>query len=255
MQRAFFAEETAQISGFLQKLDARVKLVGIGALILAAVSVHRLSALCALLLSAVLLALTSHIALRLLATRIWIAVLLFTGTIAFPAIFLTPGATLYRLPVFEWAVSYQGLRSAAFLILRAETAATLSVLLILCTLWTHLLRALRFFRLPVILVVIVGMTYRYIFLLLQTARDMFEAREARLVGTLQPSDRRRLAAASAGVLLGKSLQLSGDVHMAMQARGFRGEVHILDDPQMRLQDWFPLAAFAGTACAAIWWGR
>jgi energy-coupling factor transporter transmembrane protein EcfT len=84
---------------------------------------------------------------------------------------------------------------------------------------------------------------------------MFEAREARLVGTLQPSDRRRLAAASAGVLLGKSLQLSGDVHMAMQARGFRGEVHILDDPQMRLQDWFPLAAFAGAACAAVWWGR
>jgi cobalt/nickel transport system permease protein len=255
MQRAFFAEETAQVSGFLQKLDARVKLVGIGALILAAISVHRLSALCALLLAAVLLALTSHISLGILAKRIWIAVLLFTGTIAFPAIFLTPGATLYRLPVLEWAVSYQGLRSAAFLILRAETAATLSVLLILCTLWTHLLRALRFFRLPVILVVIVGMTYRYIFLLLQTARDMFEAREARLVGTLQPSDRRRLAAASAGVLLGKSLQLSGDVHMAMQARGFRGEVHMLEDPQMRLQDWFPLAAFAGTACAAIWWGR
>jgi cobalt/nickel transport system permease protein len=255
MQRAFFAEETAQADGFLQKLDARVKLVGLGALILAAISVHRLSALFALLVAAVLLALVSHISLRVLATRIWIAVLLFTGTIALPALFLTPGTTLYQLPILDWAVSYQGLRSAAFLILRAETAATFSVLLILCTLWIQLLHALRFFRLPAILVVIAGMTYRYIFLLLQTARDMFEAREARLVGTLQPSDRRRLAAASAGVLLGKTLQLSSDVHLAMQARGFRGEVHILDDPQMRLQDWLPLAAFATAACAAIWWGR
>jgi cobalt/nickel transport system permease protein len=254
-QRAFLAEEMAQAGGFLQRMDARVKLVGIGALIFAVISVHRLTALCALLLAAVLLALLSHIPIRILATGIWVSVLLFTGVIALPAIFLTPGVAVYRLPVFEWSISYQGLRSAAFLVLRAETAATLSILLILCTLWTHLLRALRFFRLPVIMIVIVGMTYRYIFLLLQTARDMFEAREARLVGTLQPSDRRRLAAASAGVLLGKSLQLSGDVHMAMQARGFRGEVHILDDPQMRLHDWLPLAVFATSACAAIWWGR
>ena len=94
----------------------------------------------------------------------------------------------------DWAVSSQGLRSAAFLILRAETAGTLAVLLILCTLWTQLLRALRFFRVPAILVVIVGMTYRYIFLLVQTAQDMFEAREARLIGILEPADRRRLAA-------------------------------------------------------------
>ncbi len=99
------------------------------------------------------------------------------------------------------------------------------------------------------------MTYRYIFLLLQTARDMFEAREVRLVGVLPPSDSRRLAAASAGVLLGKSLQLIGDVHLAMQARGFRGEVHLLEDPKMRLFDWLPLAAFAGVAFAALWWGR
>jgi energy-coupling factor transporter transmembrane protein EcfT len=56
-------------------------------------------------------------------------------------------------------------------------------------------------------------------------------------------------------LLGKSLQLSGDVHLAMQARGFRGEVHLLDSAQMRPRDWFPLAAFTGAACAAIWWGR
>jgi energy-coupling factor transporter transmembrane protein EcfT len=99
------------------------------------------------------------------------------------------------------------------------------------------------------------MTYRYIFLFVQTAQDMFEAREARLVGALQPSDRRRLAAASAGLLLGKSIQLSGEVHMAMQARGFRGDVHLLDDPSMRSKDWLGLAAFSGIAFAAMWLGR
>jgi len=61
---------------------------------------------------------------------------------------------------------------------------------------------------------------------------MFESREARLVGTLEGPERRRLAGATAGVLLDKSMQLSADVHLAMQARGFRGDVRLLEDPRL-----------------------
>ena len=68
------------------------------------------------------------------------------------------------------------------LVARVETAATLSVLLILCTPWSHVLKALRVLRVPVVFVVILGMTYRYILLLLQSAHDMFESRRSRMVG-------------------------------------------------------------------------
>jgi energy-coupling factor transporter transmembrane protein EcfT len=129
------------------------------------------------------------------------------------------------------------------------------MLLILTTLWTRLLRAMRYFRAPVVVVAILGMTYRYMFLFLATARDMFESRESRMVGVLEPADRRRLAAASAGVLLGKTLQVSGEVHLAMQARGFRGEIRLLDELQMRPNDWLRLAAFVGAATLAVWLGR
>jgi len=192
---------------------------------------------------------------RLLTARVWLAVLAFTGAIALPAIFLTPGAALWRVPLVGWPVTPQGLRSAGFLILRAETAATLSMLLVLTTLWTRLLHSLRYFRAPVVIVAILGMSYRYMFLFLATARDMFESRESRIVGVLAPADRRRLAAASAGVLLGKTLQVSGEVHMAMQARGFRGEIRLLDELQMRPNDWLRLAAFVGAATLAVWLGR
>lgn len=255
LQHALFAEETAQYPGLLQGLDARVKLIGILLLIFAAVALHRLSILAVLLATAVVLAFVSRIPVRLLATKVWIAVLALTGAIALPAIFLTPGETIYHLPVLGWPISHQGLRSAAFLILRAETAATFAGLLIHCTRWAQLLRALRWFRVPAIAVAIVGMTYRYVFLLAQTAEAMFEAREARLIGVLEPADRRRLAAASAGLLLNKSIQLSGEVHLAMQARGFRGEVHLLEDPTIRPKDWVGLAAFASLACAVMWLGR
>ncbi len=183
------------------------------------------------------------------------AVLAFTGLIALPAVFLVPGQTLFRIPLLQWSVTSQGLTSAAFLVMRAETAATLSFLLVLCTPWNHLLRALRFFRIPTVLIVILQMTYRYIFLLLRTAQDMFESRQMRLVGYLPPSEQRRLAAGTVGVLLDKTLQLSTDVHSAMQARGFRGDVRLLDDLQMTLRDWLQLSAFAAVACIAMWLGR
>jgi len=255
MQHTLFAEDMAAAPGLLQRVDPRVKLIGIGALIVAAIAVRRLPALVSIFLVAVLLAVLSHIPVRILATRVWIAVAAFTGAIALPAVFFTPGQIVYRLPLLDWPVTQQGLKAAAFLILRAETAATLSVLLILTTLWTHLLAALRSVRLPAVLVVILGITYRYMFLFLQTARDMFESRESRLVGVLAPSDRRRLAAASAGVLLGKSLHLSGEVHTAMQARGFRGQIRLLQEREMGWNNWLRAAGFVAVAAIAVWLGR
>ena len=116
-----------------------------------------------------------------------------------------------------------------FLIMRAQTAATLSVLLVLCTPWSKVLKALRVLRLPTVLVVILGMTHRYIFLLLRSAHDMFKSRRSRTVGRLDGQEQRRAMTAGAGVLMSKTLQLSGDVYLAMRSRGFQGEVYLLDE--------------------------
>lgn len=255
IQEALVAEETARSHGLLQNIDARVKLAGIGALIIGAIAVHRLWVLLALFSLIVLLALLSRVSLKFLAARVWISVLAFTGLIALPAAFLVPGQIVFRIPALQWTITSQGLTSAALLTLRAETAATLSLLLVLCTPWNHLLRALRFFRVSAVVVVITEMTYRYIFLLLRTAQDMFESRQIRLIGFLEPVEQRRLAAGTVGVLLDKTLQLSNDVHSAMQARGFRGDVRLLDDLRMTLSDWFQLTAFVVIACITIWFGR
>jgi cobalt/nickel transport system permease protein len=255
MERALYAEELAKADGLLQRLDPRVKLVGLLALVVAAALAHNILVILGLFAVAILLAVLSHVPIRTLATRVWISALLFTGLIALPAIFITPGQVVYRLPVLGWPVSAQGLGAATYLITRVETAATLALLLILCTPWAHVLKAMRVLRVPVVFVVILGMTYRYIFLMLQIAQDMFESRQSRMVGTLDGPERRRLAAASVGVLLGKSVQLSSDVYMAMVSRGYRGEVYTLDDFTMDTRDWVALAALLAIAAAAFWLGR
>jgi cobalt/nickel transport system permease protein len=254
MERALYAEELAKIDGLLQRLDPRVKLIGLLALIVAAALSRNILVILGLFATAILLALLSRVPIRTLATRVWLSALLFTGLLALPAIFITPGRVLYRLPLLGWPVTAQGLGAASYLITRVETAATFALLLILCTPWTYVLKALRVLRVPVVFIVILGMTYRYIFLMLQTARDMFESRQSRMVGTLEGVDRRRLASASVGVLLGKSFQLSNEVYLAMLSRGFRGEVYTLDEFQMRARDWTALAGFVALAALAFWLG-
>ena len=255
MERALYAEELAKADGLLQRLDPRVKVVGLLLLIIAAALARNIAVILALFAFAVALALLSRVSLRTLATRVWVGALVFTGILALPAIFITPGQALARVPLLGWPITAQGLGAAAYLITRVETATTYSLLLILCTPWAHVLKALRVLRVPVVFVVILGMTYRYIFLMLQTAQDMFESRQSRMVGTLEGADRRRLAGASVGVLLSKSIQLSSDVYIAMLSRGYRGEVYTLDDFQMRGRDWVALAVFAGAAALAFWLGR
>jgi cobalt/nickel transport system permease protein len=249
------AEDLARTDGLLQNLDPRVKLVGILAWIVAAVTSRSLWVILGLFGGAVILAVLSGVSLWMIGNRVWIPVLIFTGCISLPALFITPGRAMVRLPVLRWPVSAQGMRAAAYLLGRAETGAMLAVLLALCTPWNHVLKSFRVFKVPVVIVVILGMTYRYIILLLQTARDMFESRQSRMVGRLKGMDRRHIIAASVGVLLSKSFETSEEVYGAMQSRGFRGEVQTMDSFRARSGDAVALAAFWAVAGAAFWLGR
>jgi len=255
MERALYAEELAKSDGLLQRLDPRIKLVGMLALVVASAMAHKLWVIGALFAVAVGVAVISRVTLGNLAKRVWLPILLFTGVIALPAPFIIPGREIWRLPGPGWRVTAQGLASACYLVARVETAATLSVLLVLCTPWSHVLKALRVLRVPVVFVVILGMTYRYVLLLLQTAHDMFDSRRSRMVGDLEAAERRRVAASSAGVLMSKSLQLSGDVYSAMLSRGFHGEVFLLDDFRTSALDWLMLAVFVVVATGGFYFGR
>lgn len=255
MECAFYAEELAKKDGLLQRLDPRVKVIGMMLLLIDAALARNLFVIVGIFGVGLTLALLSRVPIRTLVTRAWLGALLFTGVIALPSIFITPGRVFYHLPLLNWPVTAQGLQSALYLITRVETAVTLSLLLVLCTLWTHVLKALSVLGVPVVFIVILGMTYRYIFLMLQTARDMFESRQSRMIGVMDGPARRRLAAASAGVLLTKSFHLSSEVYLAMQSRGFRGEVDTLDDFTMRRSDWFALTLFVMLALLLFWLGR
>lgn len=255
MERASAADTHAAAAGWLQRVDPRVKLSGFGALIAAVALARRTDVLAGLLAAGVVLTLTSRLPVSAMISGVWMATLGFAAALALPALVLTPGRTVATLPLIGWTVTAQGITTAGYLVLRTAATTTFAFLLVFSTRWAHVLKALRAFRVPVVVVVVLGMTYRYILLMLDAAHDMFVARRSRSVGRLAGADRRRLLTQSTGVLLSKSLQLSGEVFLAMQARGYRGEVYLLDEFTMTRADWLALALFAAAASAAVWAGR
>jgi cobalt/nickel transport system permease protein len=239
LERALFSEEQARLPGLLQGIDPRAK-VGAALALLLAVGLARHPAVVAgVCVLAVVLAGFSRLSLLPYAKRVWLGIPLFSGLVALPSLFMLPGRPLLTLvdsPSFALAISDNGLASALMLILRVGASVSVALLLVFTTPWTELLRAVRVLRLPESFVVVLGMTYRYLFLFLHAANSLFLSRASRTVGVTSGGEQRRWAAGAAGSLMGHSLKMSGDVMMAMRARGFDGEIRTAGLPALRDED-------------------
>lgn len=255
LSKALISERAASQSGLMQGLDPRVRVVGILVLAISLILCHKLVVIAGVMLLAVAIAIASRLSVWTLATRVWLLVLGFTGFIALPALFVTPGRPIFTVPGIPFSISAPGLKTAVLLVLRVETAATLTAVLVLCTPWTHILKALRCLRLPAEIVTMLAMTHRYVFLLIETANQMFESRQSRTVGRLAGPDQRRMTSRTAGVLLSKSVELSHEVYLAMLSRGFDGEIRILHEFRFQPRDYLGLTAFIAAGCLAVWIGR
>ena len=254
LEQSLFADSIARQDGLLQSLDARLKLISLLLLLIAVSFSHNLWVIVGLYLITPILAVGSHIPLRLFIQRIWIAVLLFTGLVALPGIFITPGPVLITL----WpgiAITRTGSLSAVFLILRAATSVSLATLLVLSTRWNTVLKTLGVLHLPDVIVLTLGMTYRYIHLLLHATNDMFLSRKSRILRRLSPVEERGLVSAMGGALLSKSLQISSDVYLAMQSRGFRYYPKTMDTFQFSRKDILASIIVIIITSAALWLGR
>jgi cobalt/nickel transport system permease protein len=254
LEQSVFAEQTARQLGLLQGLDARLKILSALLLLLAVGLSRNLLVILGLYFLVLVLAFFSKIPLTFFVKRAWLFIPFFTGMLALPALFITPGPLMVRLPL-GLVITRTGLATALFLLLRVGTSVSVAALLVLTTLWNSALKALGVLRVPAVIILILGMTYRYIHLLLHLTNDMFLSRKSRLLRRMTGSEERRLIGATSGTLLNKSLQMSGEVYLAMQSRGFRNYPRTLDTFQMRNIDWLSAFLVVATVAAAIWLGK
>jgi cobalt ECF transporter T component CbiQ len=254
LEQSLFAENIARQPGMLQGLDPRLKIIAVLMLLLAVSLSHSLWIIAALYFLTLGMAFLSKVPLRFFIKRVWLFIPFFTGIIALPALFIVPGTAWVHLPLGV-VITTTGVQTALFLLLRVGTSVSIGVLLILTTPWNSVLKALGVLHLPAVIILMLGMTYRYIHLLLNITNDMFLARKSRLLRPLTGVEDRHLLGATSGALLSKSLQVSSEVYLAMQSRGFREYPRTIDVFEMHPEDWTAGVIVTLITLAAIWLGR
>ena len=257
IERAVFTEEHARRRGWLQGIDPRAKLGMFLALILAASLANNVLILAALYLVTLGAAYASQMPLDFFIKRVWLGIPFFAGIVIIPSIFLLPGPRLFDLPIgpIHLGASIPGLIGAVIFVARVGVSVSLAVLLVLSTPWADLLKSLQAVGVPQVFILLLSMTYRYIFLFLHTVNSMFEARKSRTVGRTQGSEHRRWISGSMGSLMNRSFKMSNDVYAAMAARGFTGQIRTYSAYCMTPADWLALLVSVCIAVAAILAGR
>jgi cobalt ECF transporter T component CbiQ len=244
-------EDLCRAPGLFQGLDPRVKVITLLFFIILVGLARDLRILLLIFILAFLCIMLSKVPQVVFLKRLFIFIPIFTAVIAIPALFITPGDPLLSL-AGKTVITQQGARTAGFLIMRVVDSLSLALLLVLTTPWTKLLAALRWLRLPSLIVAVLGMTYRYIFLLLHTTNAMFLARRSRSIGGFSGGENRRWLGRALVTSMMKSQYLSEEVYLAMLSRGYQGEVYSLTDFTMRRRDYLWMAFSAVAAITIIW---
>ncbi len=149
------------------------------------------------------------------------------------------GRTLVILPFIvlaSLAVPWKGYAGLGILFVRAILCLMLLILLTNTTRFVELLRGLRKFGCPQILVMNLGFLYRYLFVLTEEAMRMKQARDCRRVEKAPVRGELKLLSSMLGTLLIRSFERAERMHAAMLSRGYAGDFPVVSPKRVSWHD-------------------
>lgn len=165
---------------------------------------------------------------------------------ALPLLFTADGPPLAVWRIFgqSLTLTITGAERLSSIMVKSWLSVQVGVLLVSSTPFPHLLAALRALHLPRLLVAIVGLMWRYLFVLSDEALRLLRARAAR---SGAPDGRRRVGGSvvwrahvtggMAGNLFLRAFDRADRIYAAMLARGYDGEIHTLPFLPLTAGDW------------------
>jgi len=148
----------------------------------------------------------------------------------FIALFFGYGQALaeVNMPLFTWTIYKNGITIAVITFFRVEASLSCLYFLVLTTSITDIFITLRRFRVPRVVVELALLIYRYLFVFLEVSMKMNTAQKLRL-GNSGVKKRIRSIALIAGNLFVRTLEQGERTFIAMNARGYDGNIRVLED--------------------------
>lgn len=134
---------------------------------------------------------------------------------------------------YTWASTIGWLR--CFTIIGKFIVTMLALMtLVSTTRFNNLLTSLQQLGFPDLLVIQLGFLYRYIFVLIDRAHHILQARAGRKLRNLGFTNELKTSTSMLGSLLIRSIDTAENINIAMQARGFNGKWHT--SSEMKIKD-------------------
>ena len=156
---------------------------------------------------------------------------------AVPILFTLPGDPLVTFPIGPWSLSISaaGVERFISIAIKSWLSVQMAIVLAGATRFPDLLSAMRAVHVPKLLVAVIGLMWRYLFVLADEAMRLMRARDARSghpMGNPYPTGgtlgwRARVTGGMAGNLFMRSFDRGERIYAAMAARGYDGEVRSL----------------------------
>jgi len=216
LRAVFTAEQIAANDGFLQRRDPRVTLISIAGFALAVMISRRVSVTVCFALLTIMLARLSAVPLRQLAARSAVVPLI-SALIVLPQTIIMPGETL--LSFTGVTITVAGVEYVILFTLRVGVGIGLLSLIVLTTPFSAVIAAMRSLHIPVVLVWVIAITYRYLFLFFDELQRLVLARNSRTTGRTRLRGAWRDAHRLVGSFLLRTLNRGERVGRGMRARG------------------------------------
>ena len=180
---------------------------------------------------------------------------------ALPVLATVKGLPLLILPVGPWTltITQEGVERLAGIAAKSWISVQMAIVLASSTPFPDLLLAMRAVKIPRLLVAILGLMWRYLFVMADEALRLMRAREARSGRPDQPGTRvggslawrARVTGGMAGNLFLRSFERADRIYAAMASRGYDGEVRTFPLPPVTLAQWSTLGLGLGVLALLV----
>lgn len=177
------------------------------------------------------------------------------GLAALPLVFTTPGQSLVSFVIGPWAfnITQPGLERFLAISLKSWISVQAAILLTATTPFPDLLAAMRALHIPRLIVAIIGLMWRYIFVLVDEALRLMRARAARSGESFSSQFRRggritwraQITGGMVGNLFIRSIERSDRIYVAMLSRGYDGEIRTIPLSRFKASSWILLITGLG----------
>lgn len=236
IEDTMFNEDISTREGLLQKIEPRVKILSLVFFVVVLSLQKSVEGIACFSLLVILLVAMSRVPFSYFLRKLLPAAVI-TATIAAPALLnmIVDGEPLFVLASFgktmsfgpftvpkEIAITRQGLASSITLLLRVLTSLSFVFLLIMTTPPKTFIKALTSL-VPGPMKSVISINYRYLFFLVRKVEQFIMGLKSRQISTIESAMGRHWVASRIGLLFLTSMELSDELGLSMESRGYKGE--------------------------------